>query len=67
MQIECNQIECKIMSLVKPKANKQQPNELRTRSGAKELIALLAVSPKQDQSNQRMLELGVEQVENIGE
>ncbi len=53
------------MSLLKPNAIKQQSNELRTRSGAKELVALSIVSAMQDQSNQRMPELGREQVETV--
>jgi hypothetical protein len=66
MQIECNQIECKlVLSLVKPNTINQQSNELRTRSGAKELVALSIISAKQDQSNQRMPELGKEHVETV--
>jgi hypothetical protein len=64
-QVLGKQIECKIMSLVEPNANKQQSNELRTSSREKELVALSIVSAKQDQSNQLMPELGKEQVKNI--
>ena len=52
-------------SLVEPNAIKHQSNELRTRSGAKELVALLIVSEMQDQSNKQMPELGKEHVETI--
>jgi hypothetical protein len=65
MRVERKQIECKIMSLVEPNANKQQSNELRISSRTKELVALSIVSAKQDQSNQLMPELGKEQVENV--
>lgn len=66
MQIECNQIEFKLVSsLVEPKLINQQSNELGTRSGANELIALSIVSGMQDQSNKQMPELGGEQVKTV--
>jgi hypothetical protein len=65
MQFKCKRIKCKLVSHVVPNAIKQQSNKLGTISGAKELVALLIVSAKQDQSNQLMPELGKEQVENV--
>jgi hypothetical protein len=66
MQFKCKQIECKLVSsLVVPNTIEQQSNELRTRSGAKELMALLIVSAMQDQSNKQMPELGKEHVKTV--
>jgi hypothetical protein len=65
MRVHRKQIKCKIMSLVMPNTTKQQSDKLRTRSRAKELVALSIISAMQDQSNQRMPELGEEQVETV--